>query len=661
MMMPHQARYKFDFQRGKAWMNDDLVAPYDFAIYKLKDSLEAEKKQVLNTAPSFFELDSLIPLAVSSRVEERVNNLFKDSVSPGIHSSGATEKNKLLAKGQVLINDIYRKGIINSSAVPGLTEDNLIMIVQGNIIFQRHLDEFYNLKQAKEKIEKELEGNAIDPSGKLKMVLLNVLEPDILFSSDLTDKVHKQLVENISLTQGMISKGELIISRGEVVTTAKYPAIESLKIAAENNREPSRQIVIGQIMLVSIAIIVLFIFLALLRKNEFSDNRKVALLCALVLLNTFLYTWSLKANAFSMYLVPLCILPIIIRGFFDTRLALFTHVITILILGAVAPNGYELLFTQIIAGMVTIFSIESMRKRSQVFVAVGLILVTYLICYTALSIIHEGDVFHITLINFGWILGNVLLTLFSYPLIYLFEKIFKLTSDISLMELTDLNNPLLRELSMKAPGTFQHSLQVANLTESAIFRIGGNALLARVGALYHDIGKMDMPLYFIENQSTQVNPHDDLAFEESAGIIISHVIKGIEKAKKNGLPDLIIDFIRTHHGTTLVQYFYESFLKNYPDKLVDEQMFHYPGPKPFSRETAVLMMADSVEAASRSLQKHDAAAIDKLVDDIIENQVQQEQFVNCDITYRDISSIKKIFKKMLGSIYHVRIEYPQHV
>jgi hypothetical protein len=289
-----------------------------------------------------------------------------------------------------------------------------------------------------------------------------------------------------------------------------------------------------------------------------------------------------------------------------------------------------------------------------------MIFVSYLVCYVALSVIHEGSLNQVNVSNMMWLVGNVLLTLFSYPLIYVFEKVFGLTSDITLMELSDTNSPLLRELSIKAPGTFQHSMQVANLAEAAIFKIGGNSLLIRVGALYHDIGKMEMPLYFIENQSTGVNPHDELSFEESAGIIISHVIKGIEKARKNKIPDLIIDFIRTHHGTTMVQYFYQSFLKNFPEEIVDEDDFKYPGPLPFSKETAVLMMADSVEASSRSLSKPDAEAINKLVDAIIDRQIEQQQFVNCDITFKDISSIKKIFKKMLMSIYHVRVEYPRN-
>ncbi|MBL0071450.1 MAG: HDIG domain-containing protein [Bacteroidetes bacterium] len=417
--------------------------------------------------------------------------------------------------------------------------------------------------------------------------------------------------------------------------------------------------VLNNLLIIAIGLTVLLLFLAVLRKDIFADNRKVMLIFVLMMLMIGAYTAIMKFSTLSTYVVPLCVLPIVIRVFFDTRLALFTHVITVLILGSVAPNGYEFVFMQTIAGMVTIFSVTHLRKRAQLFISAGMIFISYMICYLALSVIHEGSLNQVNVTNMTWLVGNVLLTLFAYPLIYIFEKLFGLTSDITLMELADTNSALLRELSIKAPGTFQHSMQVANLAEAAAFKIGGNTLLIRVGALYHDIGKMEMPMYFIENQSTGVNPHDELSFEESASIIISHVIRGIEKARKNKLPDLIIDFIRTHHGTSMVQYFYQSFLKNYPEQIVDEDDFRYPGPLPFSKETAVLMMADSVEASSRSLAKPDADSINNLVDSVIDRQIEQQQFVNCDITFKDISSIKKIFKKMLMSIYHVRVEYPK--
>jgi hypothetical protein len=312
---------------------------------------------------------------------------------------------------------------------------------------------------------------------------------------------------------------------------------------------------------------------------------------------------------------------------------------------------------QIMAGMVAVFSIVNMRMRSQLFITVALIFTVYVLSYLSLQVIASGSFASIRWSDMAWMFGNALLTLFAYPLIYIFEKLFGMISDVRLLELSDLNTALLRDLSLKAPGTFQHSLQVANLSESAIYKIGGNSLLVRVGALYHDIGKMDMPLYFIENQSTQVNPHDELSFDESARIIISHVIKGIEKARRHKLPDQIIDFIRTHHGTTMVQFFYQSYLKNFPETIPEESDFRYPGPLPYSRETAVLMMADSVEAASRSLSRHDAETLNSLVDSIIEDQIRQQQFVNTGITFRDINEIKKIFKRMLMSMYHVRVEY----
>jgi putative nucleotidyltransferase with HDIG domain len=316
------------------------------------------------------------------------------------------------------------------------------------------------------------------------------------------------------------------------------------------------------------------------------------------------------------------------------------------------------MFIQTIAGMVSIFSILNMSRRVQFFISVLMIFASYAVSFIGISIIHEANFRSIDWMNLKWFLGNSIITLFAFPLIFIFEKAFGFLSDVSLMELSDSNSPLMRELSTKTPGTFQHSLQVANLAEAAIFRIGGNRLLIRAGAMYHDIGKIDMPMYFIENQNTQSNPHDDLSFEESAKIIKSHVIRGIEKARKHNIPEQIIDFIRTHHGTIRLQYFYQSFLKNFPEQVPDEDLFRYPGPLPFSRETAVLMMADSVEAASRSLKNADAESISNLVDYIIDNQIEQNQFENAPITLKDISEIRKLFKKMLMSIYHVRIEYP---
>lgn len=330
-----------------------------------------------------------------------------------------------------------------------------------------------------------------------------------------------------------------------------------------------------------------------------------------------------------------------------------------MIIGFLVANPFEFIIIQVLGGMACIFSVVNLRKRSRLFFTIFLLVLVYGGAYGAITLMVEGNVKAISFTELGWMLTSASLTLFSYPIIYLFEKVFGFTSDVSLLELSDTNNPLLKELALRAPGTFQHSLQVANLAEAAIYRIGGNSLLARTGALYHDIGKMELARYFIENQITGVNPHDELGFDESARLIISHVKRGIQLARKHNLPDKVIDFIRTHHGNTRVQYFYRNFLKNFPQADVDEAAFRYPGPSPFSRETAVVMMADSVEATSRSLKEFSAEKIDRLVEDIINGQIADNQFVNADITFKDITAIKKVFKKMLMNIHHVRVEYPR--
>jgi putative nucleotidyltransferase with HDIG domain len=465
----------------------------------------------------------------------------------------------------------------------------------------------------------------------------------------------------MSAVRGEVSEGSLIVRRGQVVDADIFEKLSSLRKAfkGEDALDSSLPwLYLGYLLLVMLAVAILLTFLWMLRRDILLDSRKITLLFLLIVATSAIYTLLLASNKISMLLVPLCILPLVTRAFFDTRTALFVHVLSMLILGTIAPSGFDFVFMQIIAGMVSIFSIVNMRKRSQLFIAVTLIFASYAVSYVGLSLLNEGTILELNPMHIAWLMGNCLLTLLSYPLIFFIEKTFRVTSDFTLMELTDFNSELLRDLSTKAPGTFQHSLQVANLAESAIYKIGGNSLLVRVGALYHDIGKMDMPMYFIENQSTQMNPHDELSFDESASIIISHVIKGIEKARKFNLPDVIIDFIRTHHGTMLVQYFYINYVKSFPDQIPNEDDFRYPGPRPFSKETAVLMMADSVEAAAHSLAVHDQDSIDEIVEKIINKQIDSGQFENCDITFRDITNIKKIFKKMLTSIYHIRVAYP---
>jgi hypothetical protein len=375
----------------------------------------------------------------------------------------------------------------------------------------------------------------------------------------------------------------------------------------------------------------------------------------LVLIIVVISRFSIK----YLYVVPFALIPIIIKTFYDARLALFIHIITVLLVGFFAPNGFEFVFLSFIAGIIAIFSLTNLYRRGKLFLSAGLVILTYSFVYFGLAITQEGNFSGIEYRNFLYFAFNGSLILLAFPLIYLFEKIFGFVSDLTLMELSDSNQKLLRNLAEKAPGTFQHSLQVANLAEEAIRKIGGNPLLVRTGALYHDIGKMNNPVYFIENQRTGFNPHDMHEFDESANIIISHVKDGVELAKKHSLPDQLIDFIRTHHGTTKVQYFYRSYIKKFPDKDVDVNMFTYPGPKPYSKEMAVLMMADSVEAASRSLSDINEEKIGILVESIISDQMNDGQFDYVDINFKDITEIKTLFKDKLMNIYHARIKYPE--
>ena len=377
----------------------------------------------------------------------------------------------------------------------------------------------------------------------------------------------------------------------------------------------------------------------------------------LVIIMVLVSTIFLSLRSDWVYLIPFCISPIILKAFFDNRVALFVHLITILIIGFIMPNGFEFVFIQLIAGIISILTVVKMYKRTQLFMSVIKVMGAYLLVYIALSITHDASFSGIQGIKILQFTISGALTIFAYPIVFLFEKIFSLVSDVSLLELTDTNSFLIRRLSEEAPGTFQHSLQVANLAEMGALEVGANALLVGAGAIYHDIGKLNNPMYFIENQSNNINPHDEIDFDKSAEIIINHVVDGIEIAKANNLPNELIDFIRTHHGTTTVEYFYKQYIDNFQEDNVDSKSFSYPGPKPFSKETAILMMADAAEASARSIKNPTAENIDNLIEIVINKQLKEDQFIDADITLKEINQLKKLFKKKLVNIHHARIEY----
>lgn len=656
---PKEAQFKFEYNRGRPWMHQDLIAPFDFAILKPAEEIERERAELVSEKALFFNFD----IEVNERQRRAFISRFEETWERHQPDGHAEHKNSARELGLEILEKIHSRGVIQW--VPALDDkspDFTINLIIQNVAERARLGDFYTIQSAYNDMTRMLNNADSTHRAILEGLLEELVSHNVFYNERVTNAELQQQLSMISTTRGMVQEGERIISKGEVVTPARYQLLESLRTEYEARvgvHSNYYLILAGQVILVALSLLVLALFLFVFRKEVLNDNKKVLLILLTIILMVFITSFTLGFGEAYIFLVPLCIAPILIRVFFDTRLALYVFLITIILIGFLVPNSFQFVFMQLISGIITIFSIVSLQRRAQFLFTAMVIFLSYSTIYTGLNLIQEGSFEALNPLNYAMFAGSALLILLAYPLIWVLEKLFGLITDVTLLELSDTNSKLLRELSMKAPGTFQHSLQVANLAEECIYLIGGNALLTRTGALYHDIGKMDNPMYFIENQVTGVNPHDELTYEESASIIIGHVISGIEKAKKAKLPDQIIDFIRTHHGTRMVEYFYIMQKKENPDEIIDERQFTYPGPIPFSKETTVVMMADSVEAASRSLKTLDEKTISNLVDNIINKQMESGQFVNSDITLRDITRIKKTLKRKLMNIYHLRIEYPE--
>lgn len=640
-------------------MHEDLIAPFDFAILKSKERFEREKAELLADHHPFFRFDSVMTINTLKELpglfKKNWNEKYKQTDSIEFRENTYNEILKLLEQ-------ILYTGIIKYPGENLLSEDpDEINLLRNNVSEQIPVGSIYTLRSAYNYINKELNNIRGIDKNVARQVLENMLIQNVFYDERTTIKEKENILNNLSLTRGMVQSGERVISKGELITNEKNQILESLKMEYESQLGLSSSytyILIGQILLITISITVLLFFLIFFRKDIYLDLNKLFLVLLLIIFMVFVTSLVIKYDVGLLYLVPICLIPIVIRAFFDTRLALYVHIITIILIGFLVPNSFEFVFSQLIAGIIAVFSVVNLQRRSQFFLTTLMIFLTYSLVYLGLTLIQEGNLENLNTIYFALFAGSAVLTLFSYPLIFVLEKIFGLITDVTLMELSNTNTKLLRMLASKAPGTFQHSMQVANLAEEVIFEIGGNSLLVRTGALYHDIGKMKNPQYFIENQVHGFNPHDRLSFEESASVIIGHVKEGLKLARKYSLPQQIIDFIQTHHGTSRVEYFYLKELQKHPDHKIDADKYTYPGPKPFTKETAVVMMADSVEAASRSIKEPDANRIDKLVENIINKQLETDQLIYASITLREITKTKEILKKSLRSIYHVRIEYP---
>lgn len=652
-LFPTSGKFKYSFEKGKPWQSETLQAPFDFAIKKTNEELEEEKKVIKENASVYLDLNSKTDSIVLSNYDNVFNTFFNDSIS---------RINKLLlyTTGKEILSEALEKGIVDKNY--SYTDQKTVIILKDRVQLKR---ETYSQLLKQEEIKTFFEekisiNNLQEYNGTFISLFFEVIKPNLTLNKSLTENSLNEELNKISAVRGSIEKETLIISKGEIVEGEKFKILKSLEAEYESqvwSEANYNWILASYSLLVALALLMLLLFLKKYRIEVFENNTKVTFIFFNMALMVLLTTLVIDYNSAYTYIVPLCILPLVIKAFFDPRLGLFTHVITVLLLGFIVPNNYEYVFLQIIAGIVTILTVSELYKRVNLFISVGQITLIYIVTYFAFFVIHEGSIDNLKWETFILFILCGLATLFVQPLIYAYEKIFGLISDVSLLELSDTNTKLLKELSNKAPGTFHHSLNVANLAESSANEIGANAMLVRVGALYHDIGKMKNPTYFIENQSTGINPHDELHPKESASLIVNHVIKGVEIAKKYNLPDRVIDFIRTHHGTSLVYYFYQK--QKEIDAEVNVEDFMYPGPSPFSKETAILMMCDSVEAASKSIKEPNSIKIDKLVESVVTKQMDDNQFLNANITFKEIQAIKKVLKHKLANIYHVRIEYPE--
>ena len=651
--MPRTGKFKYEYQLSKPWQHETLYAPFDFPIYKDFETLNAETEAAkAKVKPIFVFNDDEM---VASRNLLFVN--FESRWDPSLHLDRDLNLDCLFN----VFDSIEEQGVVAyDNATTNLESSSEVNVIRNKVMRSVRYGELYNMNSATEAVSEMLESADKQIDKKLLSELLNgALRQNVFYSAELTKKEVDKAVAAVSLTYGMVQKDQAIVSEGELVDENIYNKLNSLQreyTSRSMSSDESLRVLLSQIFLVALVFMLMGLYGNKLHKKVFSQLKNIVLLLTLMLMIVIPSYILVKFAPGLVYMMPVCLLAIMVGSFFNLRLAFSTQVFAVMLISLVVPNPFQFIFMQLVATVVTVFGMSNTRTHHRFIQAALFVFVGYLLVYLAFTFLSTSEIdWSVVLL----LLLNALFTLLAQPLILMFERIFGVTTSLSLMELSNTNTPLLRELAATAPGTFQHSIQVANLCEEVLFEIGGDTQLARTGALYHDIGKIKNPMYFTENQHGAYSPHNDLSNIESAEIIISHVTDGIEMAHKAHVPERIIDFIRTHHGTRRTDYFYINEQKAHPGEEIDPTPFTYHGPAPFSRETAVLMMADSIEAASHSLKDPDEKKISDLVDNIINKQMEAGQFLNTDLTLHDIETCRKVLKKKLMNIYHVRIAYPE--
>lgn len=651
--LPRDGKFNYQFSIDKPWKYGQLMATFDFPIYKDDAVVQKEQDSILADFQPYYTLNNDVEKESIAKLRTDYNSSSLREILPSTDYIRHIERT---------LREVYKSGVVTVEDLNRLHRDSTasIRVVDEKDANPRITDGIFTIKEAYEYI---LSANPEYKKEILQQCSLNeYINPNLIYDETRSEMEKADLIDTYSYAIGMVQSGQKIVDRGEIIDEHTYRIIESLRKESVKRSESKLQkslILFGQIGFISVFILCLMLYLQLFRRDYYSRLRCLSLLFTLIVFYCISTALMISNNFFNVYVVPYAMLPIIVRIFLDSRTAFISHVVTILICSVILRFPYEFIILQLSAGLIAIFSLRELSQRSQLFRSAFLVAITYCIVYLSYELIIENDLSKLNPNMYKYFVINGILLLFTYPLLFLLEKLFGFTSNVTLVELSNINNPLLRRMSETAPGTFQHSMQVANLAAEAAIRIEAKSQLVRTGALYHDIGKMENPAFFTENQQGGVNPHKKLSYEESAQIVINHVRDGLRLAEKNNLPQAIKDFISTHHGLGKTKYFYISWKNEHPGEEPDEEMFTYPGPNPFSKETAILMMADAVEAASRSLPEYTEESISQLVNKIIDSQVADGYFKTCPITFRDIETVKEVFKNKLMTSFHTRISYPE--
>jgi len=649
LALPRDSKAGYDYEVGKPWNYAPLIAEFEFPIYKSAEQLAAERDSALRTFYPYYNSHEAV-------AQQQVRNFAADRAAG--HFAGVPDA--YITYAMRTLQGVYAAGVISSESMNRLTASGTcgVRVVNGTNAVTRDLGTIFSPRTAYEHIMDD-EHYSRDLLSRLN--LHKYLEANLVYDSIKTQQGKAELLSGISGSTGLVLRGERIIDRGERVNLRQKAILDSLRRESERRKEDvdnERIILFGRFGLIAAFMALLVIYLRMFRRDLYQSPHTVYLIFSVVTIFPLLTYLLCTYKFFSVYIIPFAMLPIVLRVFTDTRTAFMSHLTMVLLASIPLHTNYQFILSQLLAGLVGIYCIKDLTERSQIFLTS--LIVTF--CTLAFGLMFElaqsGSLSGMDRSWFRDIVISGVALLFTYPLLYLIEQAFGFTSSVTLIELNNTNSPIIRRLAKEAQGTFIHSIQVGNLAAEVAARIGAKVQLVRTGALYHDIGKLTNPGFFTENQAGY-NPHDKLTEEESAQIIISHVTKGVELADKHRLPKVIKDFILTHHGASMVRYFYVQAVNKYGEENVDKAKFTYPGPNPFTREQAILMMSDAVEASSRSLKEYTTEAITELVNRIIDGQVANSAFVNCPITFRDISEAKQTFIDSLQVIYHTRVSYPE--